>query len=252
MWRHIAQSLRGTSHIADGTCCQDHNGVRLLGEDAAATLVACVADGAGSARFSNIGARIACDTVLENAVNHFLEHEHFNGFGRDDAIRWCDGTHARIEAESRKRDYAARDLATTLLVAIVGQRSSSFFQIGDGGIVVRNHGVYGIVFWPQTGEYANSTNFVTSEDYRDRLEFLAIPESCADIALFTDGLERLALSFNLRTPHVPFFEPLFNALRTIDDLPGLSAGLREFLGSTSVRNRSDDDKTLIIATREHA
>jgi hypothetical protein len=252
VWRHIAESLQGPSHVVDGTCCQDSNGVCLLGEKAAATLVACVADGAGSARFSNVGARIACDTVLENATNHFHEHGHFDGFEREDAIGWCDDIHARIEAESRARECAARDLATTLLVAIAGPRSASFFQIGDGGIVVRNHGVYGIVFWPQTGEYANSTNFVTSEDYRDRLDHLSICESCSDIALLTDGLERLALSFHQQTPHAPFFEPLFNALRTTNDLPGLSEGLRAFLGSTSVRNRSEDDKTLIIASREHA
>jgi hypothetical protein len=144
-----------------------------------------------------------------------------------------------------------RDLATTLAVVIAGPQSSTFFQIGDGGIIVRSHGVYGIVFWPQSGEYANSTNFVTSDDYRDRLEYLTIPEACSHIALLTDGLERLALSFNQQTPHAPFFEPLFNALRTTDDVPGLSEGLRNFLGSKSVQNRSDDDKTLIIASRQH-
>jgi hypothetical protein len=143
-------------------------------------------------------------------------------------------------------------MATTLAVVIAGPRSTSFFQIGDGGIIVRNHGVYGVVFWPQSGEYANSTNFVTSEDYRDWLDFLTVAESCSDIALLTDGLERLALSFNQQTPHAPFFQPLFNALRNTDDLPGLSEGLRTFLGSTSVQNRSDDDKTLILASRERA
>jgi hypothetical protein len=215
-------------------------------------LVACVADGAGSAKFSAIGARIACGVVLENATSHFHEHETFEGFGREDALRWCDDIHARIEAAASERDCAARDLATTLAVVIAGPQSTSFLQIGDGGIIVRSHGVYGIVFWPQSGEYANSTNFVTSEDYQERLDFLSIRESCSDIALLTDGLERLALSFNQQTPHAPFFEPLFNALRTTDDLPGLSEGLRTFLGSKSVRNRSDDDKTLIIASREHA
>jgi hypothetical protein len=252
VWRHIAQSLQGASHIADGTCCQDSNAVCLLGEDAAQTFVACVADGAGSAKLSDIGSRLACDTIIKNAAAHFREHGDVDNFQQDDAVRWCDDVHARIRAAASERDCTARDMATTLAVVIAGPRSTSFFQIGDGGIIVRNHGVYGVVFWPQSGEYANSTNFVTSEDYRDWLDFLTVAESCSDIALLTDGLERLALSFNQQTPHAPFFQPLFNALRNTDDLPGLSEGLRTFLGSTSVQNRSDDDKTLILASRERA
>ncbi|MCI0335258.1 MAG: protein phosphatase 2C domain-containing protein [Planctomycetes bacterium] len=105
------------------------------------------------------------------------------------------------------------------------------------------------IFWPQSGEYANTTNVLTSDDYRDRLDFLAIKTGCSNFALLTDGLERLALSFTQQTPHAPFFEPLFKALRTSGDLAGLSEGLRKFLASESVQLRSDDDKTLIIATR---
>ena len=65
----------------------------------------------------------------------------------------------------------------------------------------------------------------------------------------TDGLERLALKFNSQTPHTPFFEPLFRALQSTADVDSLNSGLRSFLTSDSVHNRSDDDKTLILATR---
>jgi hypothetical protein len=70
------------------------------------------------------------------------------------------------------------------------------------------------------------------------------------VALFTDGLERLALRFDCRTPHIPFFDPLFRALRTASDLQSLNDGLRQFLASDSVQIRSDDDKTLILASRD--
>jgi hypothetical protein len=249
VWRYIAQSLQGSSHIADGTCCQDSNGVCIVGENSAATLVACVADGAGSAKHSDEGSRIACNTVVENAAAYFGEKGGLDGFEREQALQWCENIQSRIQSAAQERGCTMRDLATTLAVVIAGPQSSTFFQIGDGGIIVRSHGVYGIVFWPQSGEYANSTNFITSDDYRDRLEFLTIQDSCSHVALLTDGLERLALSFNQQTPHAPFFEPLFNALRTTDDVLGLSEGLRTFLGSKSVQNRSDDDKTLILASR---
>jgi hypothetical protein len=132
-------------------------------------------------------------------------------------------------------------------VAILGPTSSCFFQIGDGAMIVGHDGVYGVVFWPQSGEFANSTNFITSNEYRDRLEFRNVKTRFTDAALFTDGLERLALRFDSQIPHVPFFNPLFQALRGSDDVARLNEGLRGFLSSPSVQNRSDDDKTLILA-----
>jgi hypothetical protein len=249
VWRHIAQSLQGSSHRADGTCCQDFNCVRVLGDGANSALVACVADGAGSARFSDIGSKIACESIVDLAGEYFEQHGSFDALDRGEVQQWCDEIQARIEAAADERFCNARELATTLLVAIASASSSTFFQIGDGGIVVRSGNVYGVVFWPQSGEYANSTNFITSNEYRDQLEYFSIRQPCSDIALLTDGLERLALSFEQQIAHAPFFEPLFKALRATDDVAGLSEGLRTFLGSQSVQNRSDDDKTLILASR---
>ncbi len=65
----------------------------------------------------------------------------------------------------------------------------------------------------------------------------------------TDGLERIALKFDSQTPHTPFFDPLFRALRSTADVENMNEGLRGFLGSNSVQLRSDDDKTLILAIR---
>jgi hypothetical protein len=249
VWRHIAQSLQGSSHRADGTCCQDSHGVRVFGDGEQSTLVACVADGAGSAKFSHIGSSLACETILENATRHFVQFGGFGNFAHEDALRWCEEARGRIDGAAVARDYAVRDLATTLSAVIAAPNYSAFFQIGDGGIILRSSGVYGVVFWPQSGEYANSTNFLTSDDYRDKLEFLTIPARCSELALLTDGLERLALRFIQQTPHAPFFEPLFKALRSAADLAELNEGLRSFLGSDSVQQRSDDDKTLILASR---
>jgi hypothetical protein len=250
VWRHIAQSLQGPSHFADGTACQDSNLVHLLGDGPTGTLVACVADGAGSAKFSDTGATIACNTVLENATAHYDAHSgQFDNLNREDILRWCDDARTRIKSEASIRECNCREFASTLCVVIAAPDCSVFFQIGDGAIIVGNHGIYGVVFWPQSGEYANSTNFLTADDYQDRLDFLTTTSRCSNVALFTDGLERLALRFDSQTPHGPFFDPLFRALRSASDLDGLNVGLRQFLASDSVQVRSDDDKTLILATR---
>jgi hypothetical protein len=131
----------------------------------------------------------------------------------------------------------------------MGPAISYFVQIGDGAIILGNDTLYGVVFWPQSGEYANSTNFLTSDEYEQQLEFLATRSTCSNVALMTDGIERIALRFDIQTPHTPFFDPLFRALRSTADVDSLNEGLRGFLSSNSVQLRSDDDKTLVLATR---
>ncbi len=249
MWRHIAQSLQGPSHVGDGTPCQDHNSVQLLGDDDAAALVACIADGAGSAKYGDAGSTIACQTIIENARSFIDSNGRLDGLQSEDALRWCEDARSRIEEEATRRECPCRELATTLCTAIVTPTSAFFFQIGDGAIILGNRGIYGVVFWPQSGEYANSTNFITADDFRERLEFVTTTSRFTDIALFTDGLERLALRFEGQTAHAPFFDPLFRALRATNDMGSLNDGLRQFLASGPVQSRSDDDKTLILATR---
>jgi Protein phosphatase 2C len=253
VWRPIAQSLQGPSHRADGSPCQDSNCIKVLGSGEGGaegeTLVACVADGAGSAQFSDAGSLIACTTIAESATAYFHEHSSFDDLEKAEVVRWCVTARRRIADEAAARGCNLRELATTLSGAIVSPTRSAFFQIGDGVIVLGNRGLYGVVFWPQSGEYANSTNFLTSDEFAEQLEFLAIETRWSDVALLTDGLERLALRFDWQTPHPPFFDPLFRALRTTNDIGRLSEDLRRFLDTDSIQLRSDDDKTIIIASR---
>jgi hypothetical protein len=221
-----------------------------LGEGDSQILVACVADGAGSAKFSDIGSALACTTVLENAEVFAATTAISDGLTRDDILTWCRDARKRIAADSEARRCDSRELATTLCGAVVTATRSMFFQIGDGAIILKRHGVYGVAFWPQSGEYANSTNFLTSPEFEQRLEFHSTTSQFSDIALMTDGLERLALRFDIRTPHGPFFEPLFRALRKSKDVGSLNEELRKFLTSDPVQSRSDDDKTLILASRD--
>lgn len=223
--------------------------MRVLGEDGSCTLVACVADGAGSAKHSELGSSIACISMMENAAKFFESNDGFENLQRENIVEWCEDARTRILDAATSYDCRTRDFATTLCVAVVGPTSSFFVQIGDGAIILGNDTLYGVVFWPQSGEYANSTNFLTSDEYEQQLEFLATPSKCSKVALMTDGIERIALRFDTQTPHIPFFDPLFRALRSTADVDSLSEGLRGFLGSNSVQLRSDDDKTLVLATR---
>ncbi len=247
MWRPIAQSLQGPSHVARSSPCQDSHSLNLRGDELDQILIACVADGAGSSRYGGVGSKVTCASFAQSADSFLDAGGQLSDLTRDDVLCWCDAARARIDEEAAARSCQARDLATTLCGAIVSSASSCFFQIGDGAIVVRRSRVYGVVFWPQSGEYANTTNFLTADRYAEQLEFVKTDGGFSDVALMTDGLERLALRFDVRAPHVPFFDPFFHALRSAEDYTSLNSALQEFLGSSSVRERSNDDKTLLLA-----
>ena len=127
-----------------------------------------------------------------------------------------------------------------------------FAQIGDGAIVISSCETYETVFHPQSGEYLNTTNFLTDVDFEKKLEIRVVNARVSDVALFTDGLERLALRMSDCTPHEPFFRPMFDSLRTADNADDLREPLHQFLNSDPVNERTDDDKTLVLATRRSA
>ena len=118
MWRHIAQSLIGAAHTAEGTLCQDSHAVRLFGEGESQILVACVADGAGSAKFSDIGSALTCAAILENAEVYAATTTISEGLTREDILTWCRDARKRIAKDAETRYCESREFASTLCGAV--------------------------------------------------------------------------------------------------------------------------------------
>ena len=95
------------------------------------------------------------------------------------------------------------------------------------------------------------TYFVTEEDALDHLHVCVTTARIDEIAMFSDGIQRLALLFEQRTAHHPFFESMFKVLRSsnVADCGKLDQQLAGFLNSQAINKRTDDDKTLVMATR---
>lgn len=250
-WRTAAASACGTSHADAGTPCQDRFAVfEIQGGNGESYLVAVVADGAGSAKYADKGAEIVC-RVVGDYVREALDGP-VPLISPDDVQAWVHAARARIIEAANEESVAPREFACTLVAAVVGESEALFFQIGDGAIVARalNQDIE-IVFWPDEGEYVNATYFVTDNDF---LKHLRIKESCfsvEELALFSDGMQRLALSYARHAPHAPFFNMLFPVLKRQENgrCETLDAELAAFLDSSAVNDRTDDDKTLIIAAR---
>ena len=169
-WRTIAASVAGVSHGTAGQPCADACAARLVG---GGLLVAIAADGAGTAERAAQGARLACTTVLELAEER-AGGPGLAGFDHDEGVRWVEVVRGRLDEAAASAQVDRREFSCTLLVALVDPRRAVFLQIGDGAIVYgRADGRYLPAFWPQTGEYANTTWFVTDADAAARLQTAA-------------------------------------------------------------------------------
>lgn len=246
-WKWAAASRRGTSHEKTGTKRQDAMRI-LLGHDEQ-TLVAIACDGAGSAIRGGEGAVIAARTLSACAKAALGQH---GVHPDDDAVwDWIDLARDRISVVADRYSLTPRDFATTVVMAVSDGRSTFALHIGDGAVVARDavSTEWQAICWPEHGEYASTTYFLT-DDNAVRARILRHQSPIDRLAIFTDGIERLALDFNTNLPHAPFFggvsEPVAQSKAKGWDAD-LSAQLGAYLASDRVNARTDDDKTLILA-----
>jgi hypothetical protein len=249
MWKYLNESVEGTSHRHSQSLCQDSSFVtpykRVDGDE---VLILACADGAGSATASEIGSALACKVAADAAIS-FLDTGTELSAITDDVVRgWLRSVHDALNAEANRIGETPRELASTLLLAIVGRSIAAFAQVGDGAIVIDDGTVLQHVFWPQNGEYQNTTFFITDANYEQNALVAVEPVKVREIALLSDGLQMLALNYSAKAVHAPFFAPMFAALRE-KERDDLIVPMRQFLDSAAVNARTDDDKTLILATR---
>ena len=253
-WRCAYATVAGTSHIKFGAACQDRSECRIVLSDRnGPVLLAIACDGAGTASRSAIGAELTCGLFFDELGSE-CRSRGARSIDRALAERWAASVRSRLEDVAARNGDSIRDYACTALAAVVGEECAAFLQIGDGAIVVSaadRPDDYGWVFWPQHGEYASSTNFIVEGDSHAKLEFEAMDRRIDQVAIFTDGIERLVLNLSAKAVHAPFFRPLFDWL-TKEGEPGSVAQsdpLQRYLASSAICDRTDDDKTLILATR---
>jgi Protein phosphatase 2C len=249
-WKVISASEKGTSHIQSADSCQDYSSTEIVGEVGEEKfLLAIVADGAGSALKPIEGAEQVSKFAI-GYIKDWLVNSPNEPFSNEIIQSWVAETHKFIVGYAERQEMHPRDFACTLLGAVIGKNKAAFFQIGDGAIVVADGTIYKVVFWPENGEYANMTYFVTDAEALTHLQ-TSVDIAPNELAIFSDGLQRLALVYESKTAHSPFFIPLFKRLQSNDksNLEGLQEELHQFLNHPRVNERTDDDKTLILAVR---
>ncbi|MHB9009254.1 MAG: PP2C family serine/threonine-protein phosphatase [Limisphaerales bacterium] len=247
-WRVVSASVCGTSHVRANQPCQDRLRWELL---CGGRMLAALADGAGSASYAEAGAELAVNTAIAafrervSAVPVDASDEEWKGVLRS----VLEVARSAVVAEAAKRDVRPRELASTLGLLLISPDLAVAAQIGDGaGLVGVIDGELVTLTKPGQGEYINETTFLTADDALESPQLEVRRGRFGRAALFSDGLQLLALKMPEAQPHTPFFSPLFRFAATVPDLAAAPKQLEAFLQSPRITERTDDDLTLLLAT----
>lgn len=252
-WEFILAQATGTSHEERRLPSDDAAmAIRIRDKDGQRLCVVSIADGAGSAKQGGLGARIAVGALLK-AARADLRRRAVSACDESTLMRWFERARSAVDDHAWRCAAEMRDFATTLLIAVLGEERCLLAQVGDGAIVGGLAGADGTtawtpLSWPVHGENPNTTVFLTSDNWRQGWSFSAPEQAQSHIALFSDGLERLALKLAEREAHAPFFDGLFapwHAPKPVKQSV-YARELKRWLQSEYVTSRTDDDCSLAL------
>lgn len=244
-WQVVSASVTGAAHLRvakgneDAVLCASRRDGSLL-------LIA--ADGAGSATCAAEGSSLAVQGALEILQSSFLPTtaQTWTSFLLELTCRVRTG----LQEVALETGQNLKDFASTLLLAVVTDTHVAALQVGDGAIVVKTDPSLQHLTTPFRGNYASETVFLTSDAFLEHASCQVIPsEKVTGLALLTDGLEPVAFDLSTDEPFAPFFKPLFDFAANSKDAYARNLELTSFLNSEPLQERTQDDKTLILAVK---
>jgi len=252
VWKVGGVSIAGFSHFEEDIPCQDAHAFRVSGEN---RIIAAVADGAGSARLSHIGAQAFVDAIVAKIYNLPSPGEFDTQLLASEIIKSVNETRDQLNRHGDDLQDGGppslSDFAATLIVAVADSNGGAFFHVGDGAGAAFNQGgdLEATISKPQNGEYANETYFLTMDDWEDYLRITPFAEYSDTILLMSDGVTPMAMSQGCATLEFKnFVNPIVNFLRDNDDATGKS-GVIDTLSGDNVQKITADDKTLLWVIR---
>ena len=247
MGQTVGASVIGSSHTRTGKPCQDAHAIQAFNDE---VLLLAVADGLGSAEHSEIGSRLAADTVL-SVLAASLPADDLSAEACLPMLETAfAAARSALEERAALEELELRDLGTTLICAVLAPQWVACAQIGDGAIVaLQEDDSLLLLSSPQRGEYANETVPLTTQHALEKVRYNTQPVAVKALAAISDGLQNLALQGTEYVPFAQFFTPFFNLVGQSTDAQIAQTKIEDFLSSERVLGRTDDDKTLVLAVR---
>ncbi|MCL1881122.1 MAG: protein phosphatase 2C domain-containing protein [Oscillospiraceae bacterium] len=252
MFGYYNLSLQGRSHKAGKIPCQDANRVMVLSNG---TIVAAIADGLGSAPYSDIGSFLAVDTVVEHMKLHaepvWNIQELHSGLKSAFTLAL-----ERIQKKAKQDKNPVADYDTTLTAAVYDGSQVVYAHVGDGGIItLSSKGKLRRLTEVQKGGEFNS---VCPLKNVDSWVFGQSKDNVCAFSLFTDGIYDVVCPWLLAgsDPPIyinyvrPFMDRNLLKAETPEDFSKIKKEVKNFLESEHNSSITDDKTVVTIINTE--
>lgn len=281
--RVIAASLRGRSHAHVGACRDDDFAV---GSTSDGWYILCVADGAGSCKYSREGSRVATSTAvahvkktieeLQNQLDREVEtvmqisSEEEKNSAANGLMKNClqsvlyeaaRGSYIALQNASKERkqqdvDVRFDDYSTTLLLAIAKKYPSGWFiadfWVGDGAVALYHPKLEGepivkILGQPDHGLLAGQTRFIIMPDiFKDQRIRISMASDFEALILATDGITDPYFENDVEYGSVAAWDNLWGDITSKVDLEAYDADKQLLNWLEFYKEQNHDDRTIII------
>jgi transposase-like protein len=241
-WKAAHASVVGSKHLKAGFRCQDASAIKV--NQAKDALAACVCDGAGSARYSDLGAEAVANAVTKllcEKANKFIS----NTLAEADILKTA---RAAIDEQVKIHGGEVKDYACTIVALLVTNEKAVTAHLGDGVIAMVEDSSPRVLSSPDNGEFANQTFFVTSSSAPHRMRVNVIPISplVKSFALMSDGAQ--ASLYDKKNNIVS--SVVEQMASWLDDAPAeeVNLGMQSAI-QDSLIPKTDDDCTVAVIRR---
>ena len=237
--RIVATKITGGLHVSKQTPCQDFYQYACSGNK----FVAVVSDGAGSAKYGKIGAKIICEMLVNVLINTPFKNI------EQSVKETIERARERLVIHRLNKSKTEREIlnfSATMVGVVYHKNKGVFFHIGDGaGIALHDEKKY-TISRPANGSFSCETFFYTMHNWQDSLRFTKIEKSDT-IFLMTDGVTNFALSDDMCRLKNGFIEPINRYLKNEPNKLRALKALNNTLDTKQARKLNSDDKTFLWA-----
>jgi hypothetical protein len=235
----VSATIKGALHKAKGLPCQDYGCFKKTKDK----VVAIVSDGAGSAKYSKIGAKVVCETLCDILINSNIDNIKNNVSAAIEVARQKLMLHKNNRTKS---EAGLIDFSATLVGFFYHKNAGVLFHIGDGAGIAFSKGNYDdfIISEPENGAFLCETYFYTMQDWRSFLRFTKI-ENADRVLLMTDGVTCFVFSDDFYKIQRRFLVPVIEYLENEPRKTYAEKALCNTLADRKAQRINTDDKTLL-------
>lgn len=237
----LSTSICGALHKAKNLPCQDY----CFAKKTKNKLVAIAADGAGSAKYSKIGARIICETLCNILIRSNMQNI------RTEVIKAIECARQKLifhRYNKTKNSRGLLDFSATIVGVFCYKNQGIFFHIGDGAAIAYQKDDYQnlVISEPENGAFSCETYFFTMPDWQHNLRFTEFNEKNR-ILLITDGVTGFVFSDDFFNIQRKFLIPILEYLEQEPRKTYAEQALKNTLNDKKAQRINPDDKTFFWA-----